>query len=271
MTSSNYAYQTFDDIVFEGRNREYGAYLLRKVYTRNLWRALVTASSVFLLFISVPLLVAKIWPEEVYIAPAKPIEPVFKIIDVPIPDVPKIIPPEETAPTQATKAKITKFVVPVIVNNTVKPTDVPEQEILKHTEIGKENRDGEANVKPPVAVGPEVNTGAGTAEPAPVILPIADQMPEFPGGYAAMQKYLSENLVYPNIALRNSLQGTVILSFVVNTQGEISGIQVLKPLGGGTEAEAIRVLKSMPRWNPGKNNGIPVNVRFTVPFKFTLR
>ena len=100
MTSSNFAPQTsFDDIVFEGRNREYGAYLLRKVYTRNLWRGLVTAISLFMLFLSIPLLVNKFWPEEAIITQTQPTDKGHVIYDV-LPDIEPVTPPPapETKP-----------------------------------------------------------------------------------------------------------------------------------------------------------------------------
>src|SRR5688500_13118369 len=100
MTSSNYAYKTFDDIVFEGRNREYGAYLLRKVYTRNLWKGLVTAISLFMLFLSIPLLVNKFWPEEAIITQTQPTDDGHVIYDV-FPEIEPVTPPPapEAKPT----------------------------------------------------------------------------------------------------------------------------------------------------------------------------
>src|SRR5687767_6284146 len=129
MTSSNYAYKTFDDIVFEGRNREYGAYLLRQVYTRNLWKGLVTAISLFMLFLSIPLLVNKFWPEEAIITQTQPTDDGHVIYDV-FPEIEPVTPPpppasEAKPPIQKAQAPTERFTPPVITNNTNAQTDVP--------------------------------------------------------------------------------------------------------------------------------------------------
>jgi protein TonB len=273
MTSSNYAYQTIDDIVFEGRNREYGAYLLRKLYTQNLWRGLVTAIAIFLLLLSIPLIATKLKPEEVIPPLVVPKSPELTIINVEIPEIPKVItpPPADVAPPVQTKAPTTQFTVPKITRETEKVTDVPEQNDLSKTNIGNKTADGDSNASP---VLPTTSTGAvgGTGTVTePTIFIVTDEMPEFPGGELAMQKFLARNIEFPELARRNGVEGMVILSFIVNQNGDISNIQVLKNLGGGAEAEAIRVLKKMPQWKPGKNNGIPVNVRFTLPIRFSLK
>ena len=273
MTSSNYAYRTFDDIVFEGRNREYGAYLLRQVYTRNLLKGLVTAISVFLLFLSIPLLVNKFWPEEAIITETPKIDEGLTIItEVELPPLDPVTPPpapEAKPPIQEAKAPMERFTPPVITNNATAQTDVPDQQTLSKTNIGTETVEGEANVKPPVTTTTE--TGTGTGEVSPPVLFAADKMPEYPGGMAAMKKFLANNIVYPSRAKQMGLEGQVLVSFVVNQNGDISGIQVLKSPGMGIEEEAIRVLKSMPKWSPGMNNGVPVSVRFTLPITFAIR
>src|SRR5690606_38298134 len=100
------------------------------------------------------------------------------------------------------------------------------------------------------------------------VFEFVEQQPEFPAGQDAMMKYLSQNIQYPAVAIRNGLSGRVILSFVVDQNGEISDIKVLKPLGGGTDEEAIRVVKRMPKWRPGKQNGRAVKVKYTLPVLF---
>ena len=274
MTSSNYAYQTLDDIVFEGRNREYGAYLLRQVYTRNLWRGLVTAISLFLLFLSIPLLVQKFWPEEAIVEQTPHKDAGLQIIEITLPELPPVAPPPATEikpPAPAEAVPMERFTAPVITAKPQTTTNVPEQQTLSQTNIGTETVAGDNTLKPPVTET-EGTTGTGTGEATqPAVFFSADQMPEYPGGLGAMKKFLADNIVYPLPAHRSGLEGTVLLSFVVNQNGDISGIQVLRTPGMGLEAEAIRVLKSMPRWSPGKNNGVPVNVRFTLPITFAIR
>jgi periplasmic protein TonB len=96
-------------------------------------------------------------------------------------------------------------------------------------------------------------------------------MPSFPGGETEMLKYLGKNIRYPAAAQRAGVEGLVVLSFVVSKTGEISEIQVIKNLGAGTDEEAVRVVKTMPKWTPGKQNGRTVPVRYTLPVRFTIK
>lgn len=97
------------------------------------------------------------------------------------------------------------------------------------------------------------------------------QMPSFPGGDAARRKYLAKNLRYPARAAENGIQGSVIVSFLVNSDGKIEDVKILHGIGGGCDEEALRVVKFMPRWNPGYLNGKKVDVLFTMPVNFKLR
>ena len=99
---------------------------------------------------------------------------------------------------------------------------------------------------------------------------IVEQMPEFPGGSEAMNKFLSDNLHYPSQAEKDSVSGTVYLRFVVETSGRVSNIKVLRGIGGGCDEEAVRVVKLMPDWIPGRQNGKKVDVQFTLPIRFRL-
>lgn len=112
-------------------------------------------------------------------------------------------------------------------------------------------------------------------EPEPEILdnkiiPIAEEQPTYPGGYAAMMKFLDNNIVYPRVAKEVNITGRVYIEFVVEKDGSLSNMTVLKGIGGGCEEEALRVLRLMPKWNCGKQNHIPVRVRLTLPIKFSL-
>lgn len=99
----------------------------------------------------------------------------------------------------------------------------------------------------------------------------ASVMPEFVGGEKALFQYLGDHIRYPQIAREAGISGKVYLTFVVDTNGVISNIEVLKGIGGGCDEEAVRVLRNMPPWNPGKNNGQPVRVHFNLPVNFTLK
>ena len=105
-----------------------------------------------------------------------------------------------------------------------------------------------------------------------VIFKVVETMPEFPGGSKALFKYLSENVKYPVIAQENGIQGRVICQFTINKDGSIVDVEVVRSGGDPSlDKEAVRVIKSMPKWNPGKQRGKPVRVKYTVPVNFKLQ
>ncbi|KAA9325449.1 energy transducer TonB [Adhaeribacter soli] len=269
MKTINYASASLDDIVFEGRNHAYGAYLLRKTYHQHLERGFLAAISVFMLLIAIPLVKNQLFPQPFVIEP-QPVQPGTSFIEIELPDIKPVTPPVDQPLTPPQKIETTKFTTPVVTATITKPSEIPTQQALSQTNVGTTTQTGDKE-----GIAPIETPVAGTAPALPAanteVLTHAEQMPEFPGGYAALQKYLSSEMRYPALASRNNVEGTVILSFVVNALGEISDIQVLKSLGAGTDEEAKRVIKSMPRWNPGKNNGIAVNVRFVIPVRFALK
>jgi protein TonB len=103
------------------------------------------------------------------------------------------------------------------------------------------------------------------------IFTIVEEMPSFPGGDAALMKYLGNNIKYPAIAKDAGIQGTVYVTFVVDEKGEVKDAKVLRSIGGGCDEEAIRVVKSMPTWKPGKQRGKSVKVQYNLPIRFTLK
>lgn len=103
------------------------------------------------------------------------------------------------------------------------------------------------------------------------IFMVVESMPEFPGGEAALTKYLFENIEYPQMAKESGIQGRVFVTFVVERDGKVTDVKVLRGIGGGCDEEAIRVVKNMPKWTPGKQRGKPVRVQFNLPIKFTLQ
>ncbi len=110
-------------------------------------------------------------------------------------------------------------------------------------------------------------------EPEPVaeeIFTFVEDYPEFPGGDKALREYILNNIKYPEVARTSGITGTVYVQFVVEKDGSISDVKVVRGIGGGCDEEAVRVVKSMPRWKPGKQRGQPVRVYFTLPIEFKL-
>ena len=106
-------------------------------------------------------------------------------------------------------------------------------------------------------------------KPPPFI--VVEEMPNYPGGDDARIKFITDNVVYPVMAKESNIQGTVYVTFVVEADGSITDVKVLRGIGGGCDEEAVRVVKMMPKWNAGKQSGKSVRVQFNLPIKFTLQ
>ncbi len=103
-----------------------------------------------------------------------------------------------------------------------------------------------------------------------VIFTVVEDQPQFPGGEEARQRFLEDNLRYPTMAREAGIQGTVFVTFVVETDGSVTDVRVLRGIGGGCDEEAVRVVEMMPRWEPGRQRGQPVRVQFNMPIRFRL-
>ena len=155
------------------------------------------------------------------------------------------------------------------------PPAVQEVEVLNVVEDNVETESIEVNTEDDKEV--EVVIAAPVEAPVEeeeeeVVFVVVESMPEFPGGQQALFKYLSENVKYPVIAQENGIQGRVICQFVVNKDGSIVDVEVVRSGGDPSlDKEAIRVIKSMPKWKPGKQRGKAVRVKYTVPVNFKLQ
>ena len=103
------------------------------------------------------------------------------------------------------------------------------------------------------------------------IFTVVEEMPEFPGGMAKLAEYLAKNIKYPQLARESGIQGRVFINFVVENDGSVTNVKVMRSLGGGCDEEAVRVVKSMPKWKPGKQRGKPVRVSYNLPVNFKLQ
>ncbi|MFD1185545.1 energy transducer TonB [Pontibacter rugosus] len=275
MDASKLAKASLDDIVFEGRNRAYGAFLLRKLYNKHITVAAIVAILLFALFLSIPLIAKLIQGEEeeqvverivteVDLAPPPP-------LDEATPPPPPPPPPDLPPPPPPVRATV-KYTPPVVKrdNEVVEEEEIPDVEVLTEIDAGVKTVEGSKNA--PLDLGDIDGTSdvvAEVVEEKPYTY--VEQMPTFPGGESEMLKYLGKNIRYPAAAQRAGVEGLVVLSFVVGRTGEISEIQVIKNLGAGTDEEAMRVVKSMPKWTPGKQNGRAVPVRYTLPVRFAIK
>ena len=148
----------------------------------------------------------------------------------------------------------------------VEVLNVVEDNVETETiEVSTEETETEVVIAAPVEAPVE-------EEEEEVVFVVVESMPEFPGGQQALFKYLSENVKYPVIAQENGIQGRVICQFLVNKDGSIVDVEVVRSGGDPSlDKEAVRVIKTMPKWKPGKQRGKPVRVKYTVPVNFKLQ
>ncbi|GAB3662694.1 energy transducer TonB [Hymenobacter agri] len=278
MTNAQLATASLDDIVFDGRNRHYGAYELRALYQRHMTRALVIATAMLALILVFPL-VSQLLAKAAPVVKPRPIVAKPMIIDEGGVVPPIVTPPPPARvqpPTSPPQLPTIKNVVPVVAKDeTVKPDDkVPDQRELETTQSGLETKAGDPNavvtIPNDLPVGKTDNVVADvTSKPYYSV----EQMPELPGGggqlaiVAAIQKAVR----YPAIALRNGVEGKVFVSFVVNPKGEVTDVKIVKGLGSGLDEETIRAINTLPRFIPGKQNGREVSVAFTVPVTYKIQ
>ncbi|WP_324672470.1 TonB family protein [Hymenobacter sp. GOD-10R] len=275
MTLLNLLTATLDDIVFERRNKAYGAFLLRKLYNRHLATAITIASALAFLLVAVPMLVQQLWPAEAT-AVSPPKKEVIELYRVILP--PKQVQPAALQPKAIrhpmVKAQSQPSAPKVVADNQVKPEirrlDVAPPVIQPGAIVGTEDLVGDSEATNSTATNTTGTVGGATAtETAPSgTFTFVEVMPEFSGGQEALRRYMQRNLHYPSTALANNIAGKVFVSFVVNADGTISNVEILKGLGYGTDEEAIRVVRSMPSWKPGRQNNHPVSVRYTMPITF---
>ena len=249
---------SLDDLVFEGRNKSYGAYFLRQKYGRHIMLALLLAAIFYILAFSSPYIISMLTPAGAPIA-----KKVVKVSELSAPPpIDKNVPPPP--PKLPPPPKRVVFTPPVI---------KPDEEVKQEDVPPPQDEAPKVDPGPTADANTDYNFDAAPAvveEVKPQIFTYVEQMPEFPGGLTELTKFLSKNLRYPPAARENGIEGRVVLQFVVDESGKISDIQVLRDIGGGTAEEAQRVVKMMPPWKPGKQNGNPVKVYYKLPVTFKL-
>jgi protein TonB len=258
-------YDTRNELVFANRNKDYGAYVLRKEYNKRVsYIILGTIIFSFLLF------GVKYYIDNKPKAEEKPIEMTNIVVDLTPPPPQEEQPPPPPPPPPPPMVEMVKFTPPVIKDDAVEEEPQKIQEEVKDVNVGTKDQEGEKDVVAP----PTEVTNTGPTEPAqPEIFTIVEEQAEFPGGIQEMVKFIQKNLQYPPMAREAGLQGKCHLRFVVNETGEISNVEVMKGVPGcpDCDKEAVRVVKSMPKWKPGKMTGKAVKCYFNLPISFKLQ
>ena len=264
---------TLDELIFANRNQAYGAFALRRGYRSTINRALLAGSAIFLLGIGMPtvyrLFADKLPKDEQMIAvDMTPIQ-VQELKEEPIP-----IRAEEPLPQQTTVRDLPPVVLPdeEVLEENLPPTIDELAEAKPGEQTVEGTGDVEEIIAPVESAAPTVQEKAVEVAPPKSDEPFlfVEQQPEFPGGMEALAKFLQKSLQYPGQAARSNISGRVFVSFIVGTDGTLTDVQVPRGIGFGCDEEAIRVVKAMPRWKPGKQSGRAVRVRYNLPIVFAL-
>ncbi|MCJ7449065.1 MAG: TonB family protein [Bacteroidales bacterium] len=250
----------FDDIVFEDRNKEYGAYRLRKKYNRNVLIAMLIGIIIIATAIITPYLNAKA-TENRQKRTERQVQIQMENLDQP---TEQVAPPPPPPPPPADIVQQARYVPPVVVDS-VKPEEVVQLMTADDAQVEVQNED--VGVEVVQEVKEEVQEEE--AEPEPFV--VVEEMPMFPGGDAALLAYIFDHTVYPEVAKENNIQGRVVVRFCVTSKGGVSQVSILKGVDPELDAEAVRVVNTLPAFKPGKQGGKPVPVWYMVPITFTLK
>lgn len=270
------------DLIFDGRNKSYGAYKLRmETGKRNV-------KSIIFIAVLAAVLIVGFWVKTRYDEYQKTHSKNVAVTELSALNQPKkekkaevkrkIEVEQKKEVVKEVKSSI-KFTAPVIKkDNEVKPEEEmkTQDELMQtNTAIGALDVKGNSDQGEVLKVTQRVADEPVKAEPKPEvenkIFDVVEQMPSFPGGNGALMKYLAENIKYPVVAQENGVQGRVVVSFVVEKDGSITDVQVVRSVDPSLDREAQRVVKSMPKWIPGKQNGSAVRVKYNVPVSFRLQ
>ena len=271
------------DLVFEGKNKDYGAYKLRKNTShRNIFSMVIILA--IALLIAGGFFIKKAYDK--YVAEHVANEQVTEVSTIKQAKKEKaevkrkeIQQPEKKQEVVKEVKSSIKFTAPVIKKDAeVKPEDelkTQDQLMNTNTAIGALDVKGNSDKGEILQLNQRVaDEPVKVQEAAPVenkVFDVVEQMPSFPGGQSALMNYLNSHINYPVVAQENNVQGRVVISFVVERDGSITDVNVAKSVDPSLDREAVRVVKGMPRWIPGKQNGSSVRVKYMLPVQFRLQ
>ena len=262
--------QEWCDLIFEGRNKDYGAYKMRARAARRLNFSVVLVIVIAAVGFSIPRLITMVTPEKKEVMTEVTTLSQLEEPEVKQEEVQKVQP--VAPPPPALKSSI-KFTAPVI----KKDEEVADEDQMKSQE---ELTESKVTISIADVQGTDEEGGVLVEDlkqvvtEAPVeeeVFDMVEQAPQFPGGPAELMAWLGKNIRYPVIAQENGIQGRVICQFVVGSDGSVRDIKVMRGVDPSLDKEAIRVIQSMPKWIPGRQNGKAVSVRYTLPVTFRLQ
>lgn len=257
------------NLVFEGKNKDYGAFQLRLNSNRRHRNAILIAFFLFILAVCAPMLIKAIIPK----SNEQNLE-VTTLVDLNLKqNQPKEEQPKEIyVPPPPIRSQI-KFTAPIITTE-----EVPVEEQMKTQDelldtkitIGAQDVKG-IDTLPPDITDLEKDARQQIVEPDIQPYAFVEEKPLFPGGEEALLDYIRKNTHYPEEAVEAQISGIVYVGFVINTKGKVTDVKLLRGVSAVLDNEAVRMVKAMPDWTPGRQNGKPVRVAYQVPVNFTLR
>ena len=255
---------SLDDIIFEGRNKEYGAYQLRSRQTKHSIIGFGAGSFLILLLFAGPLILQYLKAEEETMKVQTTRTLKYSELSAPPPiEIDRPPDPVRVAP----KVKSIKYLKPV-----AKPDEeVPDEEDLPTLDELAEATPSTVDIDAPDSVIYDIEDVGGVEEEIvdePFV--IVEIMPRFPGGEQAMFEFLGQHLTYPSFAAEVELEGRVYVSFIVDATGKVSDAKIERGIGMGCDEEALRVVNMMPDWSPGQQGGRFVPVKYVLPIAFVI-
>ena len=266
------------DLIFEGKNKEFGAYEMRKNSDARHNKAMIVVIIIMALAFILPFLVNTMLPkaeanidEEIEQAmvnietdAAEEVEPEEDLVRIEE-QKPEVLPDEVLNTVKVTELAI-------VDDDQVKAEDeIKTQEELQQTETAFGQTDFDKGTADLNVVREHKDEIVVEEKKEEKVFTAVEQMPQFPGGEAELMKYISNNIKYPTMAMENNIQGRVVVQFVVTSTGKIGEVKVVRSKDPDLDKEAVRVVKSLPNFIPGKMNGQAVNVWYTLPITFKLQ
>ena len=258
MAKEKKRYPSFDDIVFENRNKAYGSYEIRKKYSRTMALSMIIGIIIVVTAAIVPYIRAK----NVAMVKARDANEVIAQMANDINQEAAAPPPPPPPPPPSEQQTVVKYVAPVIVDS-VKPEEATR--FMTADDVVETTVDAEV-----VEVIEQIKEEVQEEAPREVFV-VVEEMPSFPGGDIELLRFINDNINYPELAKENNIQGKVILRFCVTYKGTVDQVSIVRGVDPSLDQEAVRVVKMLPLWKPGKQGGKPVNVWYSLPVSFVLK
>lgn len=263
MTDKSNKVPSFDDLIFENRNKAYGAYQLRKRYNRIVITGLIITSLVFSMALIITFIPVK---REDHVLGGGPRYVNVLLEDLQIPEEQIYVPPAPPPPQAARLPEIVKYLPPDIVDTvdlTERPMSTADELLSQPTD---ENIDIAEN-----GTGESIMPGLGSGEETDEPFVIVEIMPMFKGGdINKFRDWVQKRTNYPQIAIDNKIQGRILLTFIVEPDGNVTNVTVLKSVDPLIDNEAVKSIESSPKWTPGYQRGKPVRVRYSMWLSFVI-